>query len=117
MRLDEWGVPYGTEAHESVVLVAAELAANAVRHGHVPERDFHLLSRIVENPRPLARIKVSDTRAERVPPRPGQLPGPGPELADGGRGLLLVERLADRWGWYPRVGAPGKTVWAECALP
>ncbi|WP_369144668.1 ATP-binding protein [Streptomyces sp. R44] len=110
VRLDEWGVPYGTGAHETVVLVAAELAANAVRHGHVPGRDFHLLLRVAD----VARIEVSDTRAERVPPRPGRLPEP--ELLEGGRGLLLVEALADRWGWCPRLRAPGKTVWAECAL-
>ncbi|MGA5197642.1 ATP-binding protein [Streptomyces exfoliatus] len=117
VRLDEWGVPYGTGPHETVVLVAAELAANAVRHGHVPGRDFLLALRATDAPRPVARIEVSDTRAERVPPHPGQLPGPGEETADGGRGLLLVEALADRWGWCPRPGAPGKTVWAECALP
>ncbi|MFD3946218.1 ATP-binding protein [Streptomyces sp. NPDC058579] len=116
VRLDEWGVPYGSGAHDTVVLVAAELATNAVRHGHVPGRDFHLSLRVTERPRPVARIEVSDTRAERVPPRPGQLPGPRPELINGGRGLLLVDALADRWGWCPRVGAPGKTVWAECAL-
>lgn len=116
VRLDEWGVPYGTGAHETVVLVAAELAANAVRHGHVPGRDFHLSLRVTDGPPPVARIEVSDTRAERVPPRPGQLTGPGPELADGGRGLLLVDGLAERWGWCPRLRAPGKTVWAECAL-
>ncbi len=116
VRLDEWGVPYGTGPHETVVLVAAELAANAVRHGHVPGRDFRLLLRVTDAPRPVARIEVSDTRAERVPPRPGKLPEPGDELANAGRGLLLVEGLAERWGWCPRLGAPGKTVWAECAL-
>ncbi|MET7759119.1 ATP-binding protein [Streptomyces sp. NPDC005389] len=116
VRLDEWGVAYGTGAHETVVLVAAELATNAVRHGHVPGRDFHLDLRVTDGPPPVARIEVTDTRAERVPPRPGQLAGPRPELSDGGRGLLLVDALADRWGWCPRLGAPGKTVWAECAL-
>ncbi|WP_338495680.1 ATP-binding protein [Streptomyces sp. SJL17-4] len=118
VRLDEWGVPYGTGAHETVVVVASELATNAVRHGHVPGRDFHLSLRLTDEP-PVARIEVSDTRAERVPPRPGKLPGPGPgpELADGGRGLRLVEELSARWGWHPRLRAPGKTVWAECALP
>jgi hypothetical protein len=35
---------------------------------------------------------------------------------DHGRGLLLVDALAARWGVTDRVG-PGKTVWAECALP
>ncbi|MFI0988887.1 ATP-binding protein [Streptomyces exfoliatus] len=116
VRLDEWGVPYGTGPHETVVLVAAELAANAVRHGHVPGRDFRLVLRVTGAPRPVARIEVSDTRAERVPPRPGKLPGTSAELGDGGRGLLLVEALAERWGWCPRLGAPGKTVWAECLL-
>jgi hypothetical protein len=29
----------------------------------------------------------------------------------GGRGLLLVERLADRWGFEPN--ASGKVVWFE----
>jgi anti-sigma regulatory factor (Ser/Thr protein kinase) len=41
----------------------------------------------------------------------------GPEIrladidAEGGRGLLLVASLSDRWGWYECLG--GKTVWAE----
>ena len=32
-----------------------------------------------------------------------------------GRGLLLVEALASRWGVDERKG-PGKTVWAEYAV-
>ncbi|MFE7515883.1 ATP-binding protein [Streptomyces sp. NPDC057540] len=115
VRLDEWGVPFGTPAHDTVVLVAAELTANAVRHGHVPGRDFELLLRLLHGVTAVARIEVGDTRGERLPTRPGPLPEG--ELGEGGRGLLLVERLADRWGWYPRAGGPGKTVWAECALP
>ncbi|MFJ7960618.1 ATP-binding protein [Streptomyces sp. NPDC096319] len=114
VRLDEWGVPYGTGAHDTVVLVAAELTANAVRHGHVPGRDFRLFLHLRDGAPAVARIEVGDTRGERLPVRPGPLPEG--ELAEGGRGLLLVERLADRWGWCPRPGAPGKTVWAECAL-
>ncbi|MFF4664211.1 ATP-binding protein [Streptomyces sp. NPDC001282] len=119
VRLHEWGVPYGTGPHESVVLVVAELAANAVRHGHVPGRDFHLLLRVTAEDRPTVRVEVSDTRGERVPPRPGQLPvpAPGSGLVGGGRGLLIVEGIADRWGWHPRRHAPGKTVWAECEIP
>ncbi|MFD5968242.1 hypothetical protein ACFW5W_08940 [Streptomyces sp. NPDC058783] len=35
----------------------------------------------------------------------------------GGRGLLLVAALAERWGRHPRAGGPGKTVWAEYAPP
>jgi hypothetical protein len=32
--------------------------------------------------------------------------------ADGGRGLLLVEALSARWGWYPPASLPGKITWA-----
>ncbi|QIJ65703.1 ATP-binding protein [Streptomyces sp. JB150] len=112
-RLDAWGVPYGSDAHDVVTLVAAELYANAVRHGHVAGRDFHVL--LTADPATgTVRIEVSDTRGERLP----RLPATPPEDGDGGRGLLLVEALADRWGCSPRAGGgPGKTVWAECAAP
>ncbi|MER6629701.1 ATP-binding protein [Streptomyces sp. NPDC000987] len=113
-RLDAWGIPYGSDAHDVVGLVAAELCANAVRHGHVAGRDFHVL--LTADPATgTVRIEVSDTRGELLPRTPTALPeDDGPE--DGGRGLLLVEALADRWGCSPRAtGGPGKTVWAECA--
>lgn len=87
---------------------------SAARHGHVPGRDFHLLLRLLDLPVPIARVEVSDTRGERVPPRPGRLPEPG--IAEGGR-LLLVESVASRWGWYPRGRGPGKTLWAEYEIP
>ncbi|MGJ3561688.1 hypothetical protein ACR6C2_39165 [Streptomyces sp. INA 01156] len=35
-QLTEWDLPHGTEAHDAVVLVVGELAANAVLHGRVP---------------------------------------------------------------------------------
>ncbi|MFJ3715172.1 ATP-binding protein [Streptomyces sp. NPDC090057] len=114
-RLDAWGIPYGSDAHDVLTLVAAELCANAVRHGHVTGRDFHVL--LTADPATgTVRIEVTDTRGERLP----RLPAPAPEddPRDGGRGLLLVEALADRWGWTPRAGGgPGKTVWAECTAP
>lgn len=114
VRLDEWGIPYGTEPHEEITLIVAELAANAVRHGHVPGRDFHL--RLQAAPHGGAvRVEVTDARAERVPRRPALREG---DAGDGetGRGLLLVSELAARWDWHPRPDGPGKTVWAEYAL-
>ncbi|MDI3402370.1 ATP-binding protein [Streptomyces cavernicola] len=109
-RLDAWGVSYGSDAHDAVVLIVAELAANAVQHGRVPGRDFHL--RLLAAGA-TARAEVTDTRTERVP-----VPSlPVGADAEGGRGLLLVECLASRWGWTPRSAAPGKTVWAEFVLP
>ena len=34
-----------------------------------------------------------------------------------GRGLLLVEALVERWGWYEPECRPGKVVWAAVAIP
>ncbi len=105
-QLTEWGHPHGSEAHDAVVLVVAELAANAVLHGHVPGRDF-ALSLSHDESRGIVRIEVTDTHPA-LPAR--KVPGAD---ADGGRGLLLVDALAADWGVHDRLG-PGKTVWAEC---
>ncbi|WP_211294777.1 ATP-binding protein [Streptomyces glaucescens] len=113
-RLDAWGIPYGTGPHEEIALVLGELTANAVRHGHVPSRDFHLLLHVSE-PARTVRVEVTDTRTERTPPEPEMLRAPGSEDT-GGRGLLFVAALATRWGWHLRPGGPGKTVWAECVF-
>jgi anti-sigma regulatory factor (Ser/Thr protein kinase) len=112
VRLDAWGIPFGTDAHEAIVLIVAELTANAVVHGHVPGRDFHLRLDLHADARSTTvRVEVTDTRAERVPPRPGAVAA-APDVTESGRGLLLVAGLAARWDWHPRSDGPGKTVWA-----
>jgi anti-sigma regulatory factor (Ser/Thr protein kinase) len=111
-QLDRWGIPHGTDVSDTAALLAAELAANAVTHGRVPGRDFEL--RLTHTPGVLF-IEVSDTRGERRPPQPGHLPTPEPD-ADSGRGLLIVEALADRWSVLDRTPV-GKTVRAELDLP
>ncbi|MFD6322753.1 ATP-binding protein [Streptomyces sp. NPDC058442] len=115
VRLDVWGIPYDTEAHEEIVLIVAELTANAVVHGHVPGRDFHLRVHASADGRTV-RVEVSDARAERVPRNPAVDPEAAGVEEAGGRGLLLVSRLAASWDWHPRAGAPGKTVWAQYVL-
>ncbi|MEU6555036.1 ATP-binding protein [Streptomyces sp. NPDC046915] len=107
-RLNDWGHPYDSPVNETLTLIAAELTANAVRHGHVPGRDFDL--RLTLTGGGTFRIEVTDTRTEKQPsPAP---PSPDAE-SESGRGLLLVAALADDWGVTPRASAPGKTVWAE----
>jgi anti-sigma regulatory factor (Ser/Thr protein kinase) len=110
-RLDAWGHPHTSTANETLTLITAELAANAVRHGHVPGRDFEV--RLVATGETL-RVEVSDTRTERVPLLSSR---EAPGDAESGRGLMLVAALADRWGIAPRVTGPGKTVWAESGRP
>ncbi|MGW4046475.1 ATP-binding protein [Streptomyces sp. NPDC004721] len=106
-QLTEWGHPHGTEAHDTVILVVAELAANAVLHGRVPGRDF-ALSLSYDAGRGTVRIEVADTH----PAMPTRKAPDSDE--DGGRGLVLVDAFVVAWGICDRPG-PGKTVWAECA--
>ncbi|MFF4252143.1 ATP-binding protein [Streptomyces sp. NPDC001663] len=109
-QLHAWGVPYGTDPSDAVALIVAELAANAVTHGRVPGRDFELRLSLVAGS---VRIEVTDTRADR---HPHVLP-PAKPLDESGRGLLLVDALADRWEVLDRDPPPGKTVRAEVDLP
>ena len=108
--LDAWGHPYDGEVNETLTLITAELSANAVQHGRVPGRDFHVrLAAEADGGR--LRVEVSDTRAERRPVV-GAPTGPESEC-ESGRGLLLVAALADAWGVTDRSCGPGKTVWAS----
>ncbi|NUR05061.1 MAG: ATP-binding protein [Streptomyces sp.] len=109
-QLGAWGIPHGSDASDTVALIVAELAANAVTHGRVPGRDFELRLSLVTGS---VRIEVTDTRAER---HPRALP-PSNLLEESGRGLLLVDALADRWEVLDREPPPGKTVRAEVDLP
>ncbi|MBB1254589.1 ATP-binding protein [Streptomyces sp. OF3] len=110
-RLNDWGHPYNTPLNETFSLITAELCANAVRHGRVPGRDFHVRLVLAEG---VFRVEVTDTRAERLPP----LSPPAPDsTSESGRGLHLVAALADGWGVTPRPAGPGKSVWAELRVP
>ncbi|MER6101494.1 ATP-binding protein [Streptomyces sp. NPDC001832] len=110
-QLIEWcGSSYDSETARTVALVTVELAANAITHGRLPGRDFRLTLLLLPH---ALRIEVTDTRPECLPPTPTA----GPASADttSGRGLLLVEAYANRWGCIVR-DAFTKTVWAEVAV-
>ncbi|MFP8939966.1 ATP-binding protein [Streptomyces fenghuangensis] len=107
-HMEEWGWPAASDTSCTVSLLVGELAANAVRHGRVPGRDFRLALEVRGE---AIRIEVSD--ASPVPP-PAAPPSPSAD-DESGRGLLLVDILATRWGTVPREPV-GKTVWAEVAV-
>ncbi|OEV02625.1 ATP-binding protein [Streptomyces oceani] len=114
VRLDEWGVPYDSDASHTAALIVGELATNATVHGHTSGQDFALSLSLttVEGTRVL-RIEVSDTVGRAGLPETVTPPDPSVET---GRGLLLISALARRWGSTERAhptAAGGKTVWAE----
>ncbi|WP_175499864.1 MULTISPECIES: ATP-binding protein [unclassified Streptomyces] len=108
-QLHLWGVPYDSPHSDAVLLVVAELAANAALHGCVPGRNFELRL-LRDEAAGRVRVEVSDTHAGR--PVLAAVPVDG----EHGRGLLLVDSVASRWGVSLRQG-PGKTVWVEIACP
>ncbi|MCM2387963.1 ATP-binding protein [Streptomyces albipurpureus] len=108
-----WGISHRSELSDDALVLVGELVANAVTHGRVPGRDFEL--RLTHVPGRVVLIEVSDARGDKRPPGPGELPEPGPG-DDHGRGLMIVEALADRWAVLDRVPL-GKTVRAELDLP
>ncbi|WP_406401070.1 ATP-binding protein [Streptomyces uncialis] len=113
LRLDRWGIPFGSESSDAAALIVAELAANAVAHtGATPGAEFAL--RLMLQPGAL-RIEVTDAAGSVRPPEPGDLGAPDDE-AESGRGLILVAALADRWSVLD-APAGGKTVRVELDLP
>ncbi|SOR78916.1 Histidine kinase-, DNA gyrase B-, and HSP90-like ATPase [Streptomyces chartreusis NRRL 3882] len=96
--LRHWGLPPKTT--EEAVLLVSELVGNAVRHTGARVFGLRLHRR-----RGWMRVEVRD------PSRGLPCLMPVQELDISGRGLFLVDKLADRWGvdLLPR----GKTTWFE----
>jgi anti-sigma regulatory factor (Ser/Thr protein kinase) len=109
--LDERGYPPASDVSCAVTLVVGELAANAVQHGRVPGREFGFRLAL-DRAAGLLRVEVADAASAKG--LPTAVPSSYPE-GESGRGLLLVDALAVRWGSAPRHPV-GKTVWAELVL-
>jgi anti-sigma regulatory factor (Ser/Thr protein kinase) len=94
-------VAAGWEDHvDDMALLTSELATNAVLHGQRP------IAVTVEAGGDRIRVEVSDA----APALPMEL-DLGLET-EHGRGLAIVEAIADEWG-AERVAGNGKVVWAE----
>ncbi|MCZ2524782.1 ATP-binding protein [Streptomyces sp. HB2AG] len=109
------GHPPNGDTSTAVALIVSELAANAVRHGSASEdaADGGFRLRVTAGPAPCTvRVEVSDTLGGVLP----WLTRCDDGEAESGRGLLLVDSVAARWGVTPH-GPAGKTVWAEYDAP
>ena len=88
--------------HSRLALVATELATNALKYASGPcvVTIFRMAGGWL--------LEVVDSRPDsppvRHPPEPGR---------PGGNGLLIIEQLSSRWGWYPAEDGGGKHVWVE----
>jgi anti-sigma regulatory factor (Ser/Thr protein kinase) len=109
-QLRAWEVPF-----EAAAQVIAELASNAALHGRVAGRDFRL-ALMLRAPGTL-RVEVTDARAEELPGavRSALAESASASEDESGRGLMLVDALADRWGVIPEPPLC-KTVWAELTV-
>lgn len=93
----------GDAVTDDALLVTSELATNSVAHAMSAFRIS------VGRAAGLVRILCEDITRDEPEMRGAVVDSPG------GRGLLIVDRLAARWG-CERAG-DGKAVWAELALP
>lgn len=84
---------------DTAALLTSELVANALLHAASP-----LTLRVIRDG-PLVRVEVGD--AGTMPPAVKPY---GPDSRTG-RGLKMLDALAEQWGWQP--SEPGKTVWFE----
>ncbi|MGW7658326.1 ATP-binding protein, partial [Streptomyces tendae] len=98
-RLTEWGLD---EAVFTTELVVSELVTNAIRHAVPP-----IQLRLIHDHSLICEVTDSSSTAPHM--RRART------FDEGGRGLLLVARLSQRWG--SRQTAEGKTIWSEQTLP
>ncbi|KUO20420.1 ATP-binding protein [Streptomyces dysideae] len=103
-RLAGSGIGADEPLAETLILLISELVTNAVVHTGCPAV-LRLSLRGGAEESATVRLEVADS-SDRAPV---------PRCVDGdetgGRGLALVDGLADRWGWSPE-GA-GKRIWCE----
>jgi anti-sigma regulatory factor (Ser/Thr protein kinase) len=99
-RLADWGLD---SLIDTAQLLISETVTNAVRYAPGPIR-------LTLRRRPAAlRCEVEDASPQAPRRRPDG------EDAESGRGLALLDALADAWGSHPTSG--GKTTWFELPLP
>ncbi|WP_217139755.1 ATP-binding protein [Streptomyces sp. AC627_RSS907] len=106
-RLVGSGIQADEPLAETLVLLVSELVTNAVVHTGCSAVVRLVLPGVVTEQAEEATVRLEvDDASDRAP-----VPRCVGDDATGGRGLALVDGLADRWGWS-REGS-GKRIWCE----
>ncbi|MFE9256745.1 ATP-binding protein [Streptomyces sp. NPDC006879] len=102
-RLAGYGIRLDEPVAETLILLISELVTNAVVHTGCPA----VLRMLFGDSGPTGTVRVEVTDVSCHPPAQRHAENEDTH----GRGLELVDGLADRWGWQPE-GA-GKRIWCE----
>ncbi|MFF0115292.1 SpoIIE family protein phosphatase [Streptomyces prasinus] len=97
-QLAEWDL---THAGFTTELILSELVTNAIRHGNVP---IHV--RLLRDRRLICEVSDGSSTSPHL--------RQAAATDEGGRGLFLVARYAERWG--TRYTPTGKVIWTEQPL-
>jgi anti-sigma regulatory factor (Ser/Thr protein kinase) len=89
---------------DEAVLLVSELTTNALEHTATGDAGSFQVT--VYQSEAALLIAVKDNGSDKIP-----LPSPADALAEGGRGLGLVELIASRWGHCN--DQHGRTIWFE----
>jgi anti-sigma regulatory factor (Ser/Thr protein kinase) len=103
--LDKLARTIPSERMDDLRLIVSELVTNSVSHAGLGGSDR--IQMTVEVSRSRLRVEVANRGHGFTTPR-------ARVSSQHGRGLLIVDRLADRWG---SQGGAETTVWAELSLP
>ncbi|GGY28979.1 ATP-binding protein [Streptomyces xanthochromogenes] len=101
-RLVGCGIGLDEPLAETLILLISELVTNAVVHTGCPA-----VLRMLLGPAEGGTVRVEVADRSCCPPKPRHALGDDTN----GRGLELVDGLADRWGW--RAEGAGKSIWCE----
>ncbi|MFJ5303772.1 ATP-binding protein [Streptomyces sp. NPDC088350] len=107
LQLTDWKI--AGEVVDTAELLLSELVTNSIRHARTPPgREISVRFASYDG---RLRVEVADASDRQPRPREAALED------EGGRGLSLVQALAERWGCCPRLHGIGKATWAELPLP
>ncbi|WP_329219422.1 SpoIIE family protein phosphatase [Streptomyces sp. NBC_01485] len=98
-QVTAWGL---AEAAFATELIVSELVTNAIRYGADP-----IVLRLIRDATLICEVSDGSGTAPHL--RRARV------FDEGGRGLMLVAQIAERWG--TRQTPTGKTIWTEQALP